>query len=363
MNAQNINASADDSAVAGGVTVPLTVGTCATAGDDEDGVIFNAQLQQNVVASIDVTASNGTNACILNAWVDYNQNGVFSDAGEQISTDTTIAAGATTTLTPTVPVGAVTGKTYARFRCASASGLGSTGAALDGEVEDYAVVINPNLASISVDFGDAPDSYASIEASDGARHTLSPGAPYLGSCVDADDGSAESVGADADDNSAAGGLALVNGSCDTANDDEDGVVFPALMYPGQQNAAITVTTANTSACVLSAWIDFDLSGTFNGANEQVITNVTQAAGVTIQHAISIPGSAQIGGSYARFRCSSESNLSAIGAAVDGEVEDYAISISVSPVTKKIPTLSQFGLFLLMLLVYWMAFQSFAIRFK
>ena len=46
---------------------------------------------------------------------------------EQIATDLTIAAGGTATLTPTVPATAAPGATYARFRCASAGGLGPQG--------------------------------------------------------------------------------------------------------------------------------------------------------------------------------------------------------------------------------------------
>src|SRR2546430_15643327 len=69
------------------------------------------------------------------------------------------------------------GKVFARFRLSSAGGLSFNGPAADGEVEDYQFTIKPLF-----DYGDAPASYGTLKADDGARHALSP--LFLGTRID-----------------------------------------------------------------------------------------------------------------------------------------------------------------------------------
>ena len=134
----NAMATGDDGAVGS-----TTFGTCATAGDDEDGVTnFQNLIAGNGTAGVDVIASS---ACLLDAWVDFNQNGSFGDAGEQIFTSQPLAAGVNA-LNFAIPVTASADNTYSRFRCSSAGGLAPTGAAADGEVEDYVV----NIGTLSL---------------------------------------------------------------------------------------------------------------------------------------------------------------------------------------------------------------------
>jgi hypothetical protein len=115
-------------------------GACDTG--DEDGVVFTETLRPNNGAIVDVTANS---ACLLDAWIDFNQDGDWSDPGEQVFTSVALGAG-TSSLLVSVPAAAVIGDTYARFRCSSAGGLSFTGPAADGEVEDYQVTIQSNLA-------------------------------------------------------------------------------------------------------------------------------------------------------------------------------------------------------------------------
>ena len=80
---------------------------------------------------------------MLNAWIDFNGDGDFSDAGEQIISDLVLAAGSNR-IRYIVPLGAVPGDTGARFRVTAASGQGGdspSGLASTGEVEDYLVTI------------------------------------------------------------------------------------------------------------------------------------------------------------------------------------------------------------------------------
>ncbi len=106
-------------------------------GDDDDGVIFPAQLLTGTNASITVTASAVGK---LDAWIDFNRDGDFADAGEQIATSLALTAGANQ-VTFAVPLGSPDGNAPSRFRFSSAGGLAVTGLAEDGEVEDHLVAI------------------------------------------------------------------------------------------------------------------------------------------------------------------------------------------------------------------------------
>jgi len=104
--------------------------------DDEDGVVFFGTPVPGTAASVDVTASA---TGILNAWVDFNLDGDWSDAAEQIFTDRAVVAGVNS-LSFNIPATAGTSSIpYARFRIDSVGGLAPTGQASDGEVEDHLV--------------------------------------------------------------------------------------------------------------------------------------------------------------------------------------------------------------------------------
>ncbi|MCD4788516.1 MAG: hypothetical protein K8R37_00840, partial [Bacteroidales bacterium] len=123
--------------------------------DDEDGVILPSIIVYNQMNTVKVIASvNG----YLNAWIDFNQNGNWGDAGEQIFTDQAVNAG-NNVLIFNVPASAYFGTTFARFRFNTAGGLTYTGQADDGEVEDYEVAIRevykwlqePDLSDMGMD--------------------------------------------------------------------------------------------------------------------------------------------------------------------------------------------------------------------
>ena len=78
----------------------------------------------------------------LNAWIDYNADGDWDDPGEQIITDR-VSYGGNEDISISVPGTVTYGKTYARFRFSTEQGLLPTGAAIDGEVEDYEVQFVP----------------------------------------------------------------------------------------------------------------------------------------------------------------------------------------------------------------------------
>lgn len=161
------------------------------------------------------------------------------------------------------------------------------------------------------DFGDAPLPYPTLNADYGAIHFIRPGF-YLGSSIDGELDGIPSAIADGDD--------LDN------LDDEDGAVFTS---PLRTNSAAQVEVVLSGEGYLHAWIDFNQDGDWADPGEKIILGSYLAAG---SHLINfrIPVGATVGTTQARLRLSSASNLSYSGMAVDGEVEDYLVTIDPGP---------------------------------
>jgi hypothetical protein len=105
--------------------------------NDEDGVVFGGLLRPCGQAPVTITASK---AGYIDAWIDFNRDGDWADAGEQIFKNKAVTAGANN-LNFTVSCNAMEGRTFARFRYSSTGYLSYVDSAPDGEVEDYAVMI------------------------------------------------------------------------------------------------------------------------------------------------------------------------------------------------------------------------------
>jgi hypothetical protein len=134
-----------------GQPTPLADGDdLAGAPDDEDGVVFTSVVAQGHLVNVQVTASVPG---LLNAWMDYNFDGDWADAGEQFFIDTPLAAGIND-LSFMLPASANEGNTYARFRLSSTGGLTFAGPAADGEVEDYQVEIFDESVPVLLQFHD-----------------------------------------------------------------------------------------------------------------------------------------------------------------------------------------------------------------
>ena len=104
--------------------------------DDEDGVQFVSPWVPGTDAICIVKASaNGQ----LQVWADFDADGDWTDADEAVL-DTPITAGYEI-ISWMLPITAVPGPTFVRFRFSSAGGLSFDGPAQDGEVEDYKVQI------------------------------------------------------------------------------------------------------------------------------------------------------------------------------------------------------------------------------
>ena len=134
---------------------PIANATASSDGND-DGVTFPTLVRGISGGTIDV-AVTGTGG-LLQGWIDWAGDGSFATAGDQIATnvadggagDTDGVANGIIKLAVTPPAGATLSPTFARFRVSSVSGLGPTGLARDGEVEDYQVTVLPQRADLSL---------------------------------------------------------------------------------------------------------------------------------------------------------------------------------------------------------------------
>ncbi|WP_415230414.1 LruC domain-containing protein [Psychromonas sp.] len=166
----------------------------------------------------------------------------------------------------------------------------------------------------TIDFGDAPQSYATLLADNGPRHLLD-GQTYLGLMPPDGDYDGYS-GADSDDSS------VIN---EQSYDDEDGVNFVSALEIGLDSV---VSVYASTEGILNAWFDWNGDGDFSDDNEQNITDISLTAGFN-NIVIRVPDNALSGNSWSRFRFSQQSGLNYNGGSSSGEVEDHAISISES----------------------------------
>jgi len=105
--------------------------------------------------SYDLTVNlntDGNYAIYSKAWIDWNNDADFDDAGEEYDLgQTQNVTNGPTSLSPlsiAVPANAVVGKTRMRVSCLYNSPPTSCMSGVDGEVEDYTIIVEPNGLSI-----------------------------------------------------------------------------------------------------------------------------------------------------------------------------------------------------------------------
>ena len=136
---------------------PVYVPSLNPLNGDSGFANYGVALQQGQAATLQIlvtnTAASQTTA-YLNAWIDFNNDGSF-EADEQVVTAFPVAPGVNTYSVPiTVPLSAVVGTTWIRFRLSTTEALGPdagepNGAVPDGDVQDYQVTIQPAPAIIT----------------------------------------------------------------------------------------------------------------------------------------------------------------------------------------------------------------------
>jgi len=126
---------------ADGQPAPDARGDDSDGSDDEDGVFFISPLMPGQQAEVEVIASS---AGYLDASIDFDADGSWSQASDQIFTSEPILAGSNILYFQVPSSIAIDIDTYARFRFSSAGGLAPDGPAQDGEVEDYHILLGEN---------------------------------------------------------------------------------------------------------------------------------------------------------------------------------------------------------------------------
>jgi hypothetical protein len=132
--------------------------------DDEDGITLLVATPAG--GSVTVTVSQAAGK--LDAWVDFNNDGDFADAGEQIFASQNVAIGPNPLVfvVPADPTVVMNTQLVSRWRVSTAGGLNYYGAASDGEVEDYKgleVTCGTCPLDVAGWEGDVPDGYVAPE--------------------------------------------------------------------------------------------------------------------------------------------------------------------------------------------------------
>ncbi|MFV8343025.1 GEVED domain-containing protein [Flavobacterium sp. XS2P39] len=95
--------------------------------------------------TLNLSVGSGTGTHAAGVWIDFNQNGDFSDSGEFFLISNSIAANTTTAVAIPIPTGANTGTTRMRVRYAYSATINAasscTMSGTYGETEDYTVTI------------------------------------------------------------------------------------------------------------------------------------------------------------------------------------------------------------------------------
>jgi uncharacterized repeat protein (TIGR01451 family) len=121
--------------------------------NDEDGVTFPTLIAGTTVQIPVKTTVRGGNSHRLHAWIDWDQSGDFAQVTERVATNISRNTLGTTVanITVPIPVTAVVGNTYARFRYGPAFANPSpTDSMVYGEVEDYLITIIAAQPSIEL---------------------------------------------------------------------------------------------------------------------------------------------------------------------------------------------------------------------
>ncbi len=183
---------------------------------------------------------------------------------------------------------------------------------------------------LTSDFGDAADTtggtgtgdYQTLGANNGPSHNISTtqASLFLGASVDGEGDASATSRANGDDIAS-----LPN--------DEDGLIEPSqdLVLTAGTSSVVRVRATNTTGTVatLYGWIDYNRDGVFDNSTERTSVGVPTSTshGTFTLTFPTIPVGTSAGGTYARFRLSTDvAAANSIGAASDGEVEDYAASI-------------------------------------
>jgi hypothetical protein len=331
----------------------------------------------------------------VRAWFDWDQNAVF-DAGEEVI----LTGGPVYTANVTVPGGATLGNTRMRVRLTFNSAPIACGLqATWSEVEDYCLLVvasppctvanpgntiasatqvcpgatvnlslqnNPVETGLSYQWEESPDglTWSPILGANANTYTATVAAPTYYHClVTCAAGPPTVASSDIQITTLAaylcaycpatnqGGGCMNNVTINTLNNTTPGCENPPTYYTAETattNLLIGNTypfsiTVATDFTILSVWIDYDHSGTYDASEwQQVNTNAAPASTSTIN--ITIPGTALSGPTGMRVRSRLSGNANGAGDAClamgSGETEDYVITLDAPPLAPVICAINQ-----------------------
>lgn len=168
----------------------------------------------------------------------------------------------------------------------------------------------------AIDYGDAPDTYLTTKAVNGAAHILNGGTLFLGPLVDQETDGNPTADATGDDT--------------TGVNDNDGVILdPNLQSDPSVDVPGTVHVIASAAGRVDLWLDLNNDGSFDHPSEHLGngTSFDVVAGTNRIDFVLPAGTPSGIDTFLRVRISSTGNLLPSGRAADGEVEDYQVHIS------------------------------------
>ena len=191
-------------------------------------------------------------------------------------------------------------------------------------------------AQLLIDFGDAPDlgsgngpgNYNTLFANNGPRHQIL-NELYLGTQVTPESDAYQNADATGDD--------LVEG----IQDDGIAVPLPPISISATSYAVdVTVTNNTGQDAYVYGWVDFNANGLFEPDEIAEIVTVPSMMGTqifTMEFIVPEDTILEEGMTFARFRITTDDmltgddgtgqDMASVGAATDGEVEDYIVSIA------------------------------------
>lgn len=295
--------------------------------DDEDGATLPMFIAGET-ATIPVVVMNMTGSdAKLTMFMDFNNDGDFNDLGEMTSTTVPTGTNGSVNLTLAVPDNAVINTNLGvRFRLSNdfTSAMSATGVSSSGEVEDYMASVmgfdRGDLADTGA--GTSSNNYQTTNADSGPSHKIISGLK-MGLSVDPEADGSPSVNADGDDFSG------------VTPDDEDGVILPAFVTGNTVSVPVVVMNMTGITAKLTMFVDFNNDGDLVDAGEMASINVPSGTNTTMLVPIAVPINAVPNTPLGvRFRLSTDAaaSMSPIGAAPDGEVEDYLVRITGPDIT-------------------------------
>jgi len=359
-------------------------------------------VYQGVSTPLSVSIDN-SGAAIISVWIDYNQNGIF-EASEWTQVATNALVSTTSTVNILIPGSATLGQTGMRVRSRGAGNSNGSGDAClamgSGETEDYIITIaagtpctgaptagtasGPSGACSGVNFNLALTGYTSgvsgitlqwqssstlggtysnIAGATSSTYSASQTATTYYKCIVTCSGgssaasnivtvtlntgincycAATNQGTSCITNVTLNTLNRTSAGCENAPTYSTSVpIGTATTTVNQaQSYSLSVTIDNSSAAIISVWIDYNQNGIFEASEwTQVATNALVSTASTVN--ILIPGSAILGQTGMRVRTRNSGSPNGSGDAClamgSGETEDYIITIGAGTACSGTPT--------------------------